>query len=219
MRRARARDCLGTRIVPGAWHVRADHGITHRAGFGRLSQSDAIIVRGMCYALQGVCGAGSTALLRYCATAPPRLFEEGRQRVTTQEERQAYIDDMARRRGYVLSYHKGMAQADFEVLKAADALIAAVYTTPRHLDRKTKELLFCATLTVMRAGKGQLQSHIRAALQHGASVEEVLEAIEIALPEAGVVAFQAGFEAWREVAGVEGIEPRLQVFDGGDGVR
>jgi 4-carboxymuconolactone decarboxylase len=139
--------------------------------------------------------------------------------MATQEERQAYIDDMARRRGYVLSYHKGMAEVDFEVLKAADALIAAVYTTSRHLDRKTKELLFCATLTVMRAGKGQQQSHIRAALQHGARTEEVLEAIEIALPEAGVVAFQAGFEAWREVVGVEGIEPRLQVFDGGDGVR
>jgi 4-carboxymuconolactone decarboxylase len=139
--------------------------------------------------------------------------------VATQEERQAYIDDMARRRGYVLSYHKGMAVADFDVLKAADALIGAVYTTPRHLDRKTKELLFCATLTVMRAGKGHLQSHIRAALQHGATAEEVLEAIEIALPEAGVVAFQAGFEAWREVAGVEGIEPHVQVFDGGDGMR
>jgi 4-carboxymuconolactone decarboxylase len=93
-----------------------------------------------------------------------------------------------------------------------------VYTTQRRLDRKTKELVFCATLTVMRAGKGQLQSHIRAALQHGASPEEVLEAIEIALPEAGVVAFQAGFEAWREVVGVEGIEPTIQVFDGGDGV-
>jgi 4-carboxymuconolactone decarboxylase len=139
--------------------------------------------------------------------------------MATQEERQAYIDDMARRRGYVLPYHKGMAEVDFEVLKAADALVAAVYTTSRHLDRKTKELLFCATLTVIRAGKGQLQSHIRAALQHGASKDEVLEAIEIALPEAGVVAFQAGFEAWREVVGVEGIEPRLEVFDGGDGAR
>jgi len=139
--------------------------------------------------------------------------------MATQDEKQAFIDDMARRRGYVLGYHKGMAAADFDVLKAADALIGAVYTTQRRLDRKTKELVFCATLTVMRAGKGQLQSHIRAALQHGASPEEVLEAIEITLPEAGVVAFQAGFEAWREVVGVEGIEPTIQVFDGGDGVR
>lgn len=138
--------------------------------------------------------------------------------MATQEERQAYIDDMARRRGYVLSYHKGMAEADFDVLKATDALVAAVYTSSRHLDRKTKELLFCATLTVIRAGKGHLQSHIRAALQHGATAQEVLEAIEIALPEAGVVAFQAGFEAWREVVGVAGIEPQVQVFDGGDGI-
>ena len=138
--------------------------------------------------------------------------------MATQEERQAYIDDMARRRGYVLSYHKGMAEADFDVLKAADALVSAVYTEPRHLDRKTKELLFCATLTVMRAGKGHLQSHIRAALQHGATAQEVLEAIEIALPEAGVLAFQVGFEAWREVVGIAGIEPQIQVFDGGDGI-
>ena len=139
--------------------------------------------------------------------------------MATDEEKQAYIDDMARRRGYVLGYHKGMAEADFDVLKAADALIGAVYTTQRRLDRKTKELIFCASLTVMRAGKGQLQSHIRAAMRHGATAEEVLEAIEIALPEAGVVAFQAGFDAWREVVGVAGIEPSVTVFDGGDGVR
>jgi hypothetical protein len=31
--------------------------------------------------------------------------------MATQEEKQAYIDDMARRRGYVLGYHKGMAAA------------------------------------------------------------------------------------------------------------
>jgi 4-carboxymuconolactone decarboxylase len=138
--------------------------------------------------------------------------------MATQEEKQAYIDDMARRRGYVLGYHKGMAEADFDALKAADNLVSAVYTRERLLDRKTKELLFCATLTVMRAGKGHLQSHIRAAMQHGASAQEVLEAIEIALPEAGVVAFQAGFEAWREVVGIAGIEPTVTVFEGGDGV-
>lgn len=137
--------------------------------------------------------------------------------MATDDEKQAYVDDMVRRRGYVLAYHKALAAADFEVLQAADQLVAAVYTTPRRLDRKTKELLFCATLTVMRAPKAQLQSHIHAAMAHGASAEEVLEAIEIALPEAGVVAFQEGFEAWREVAGVTGIEPTVQVFDASRG--
>ena len=138
--------------------------------------------------------------------------------MATQDEKQAYINGMAQRRGYVLGYHKALAEADFETLKAADELVGAVYTRPRLLDRKTKELLFCATLTAMRAGKGHLQSHIRAAMQHGASPQEVLEAIEITLPEAGVVAFQAGFEAWREVVGIVGIEPTISVFDGGDGV-
>jgi len=138
--------------------------------------------------------------------------------MATQDEKQAYINGMAQRRGYVLGYHKALAEADFETLKAADELVGAVYTRPRLLDRKTKELLFCATLTAMRAGKGHLQSHIRAAMQHGASPQEVLEAIEITLPEAGVVAFQAGFEAWREVVGIAGIEPTISVFDGGDGV-
>ncbi len=133
-------------------------------------------------------------------------------------EKLDYINEMARRRGYVLGYHKGMAEADFDTLKATDELVSAVYTRPRLLDRKTKELLFCATLTAMRAGKGHIQSHIRAALRHGASPQETLEAIEITLPEAGVVAFQAGFEAWREVVGVTGIEPTVEAFDGGDGV-
>lgn len=138
--------------------------------------------------------------------------------MATQDEKQAYIDDMARRRGYVLDYHKGMAEADFETLRATDQLIGAVYTSQRTLDRKTKELLFCATLTAMRAGKGHIQSHIRGAMSAGATPEEVLEAIEITLPEAGVVAFQAGFEAWREVVGVKGMEPTVRVFEGGSGV-
>lgn len=134
------------------------------------------------------------------------------------DEKQAYIDEMARKRGYVLDFHKGMATADFDTLRATNDLVGAVYTRQRLLDRKTKELLFCATLTAMRAGKGHIQSHIRAAMQHGASGQEVLEAIEITLPEAGVVAFQAGFEAWREVVGVQGVEPTVAVFDGGAGV-
>ena len=138
--------------------------------------------------------------------------------MATQDEKQAYIDEMARSRGYVLGYHKGMAEADFDALKAANDLVNAVYTRERLLDRKTKELLFCATLTAMRAGKGHLQSHIRAAIKHGASPQEVLEAIEITLPEAGVVAFQAGFEAWREVVDLKGLEPTVKVFEGGDGV-
>jgi 4-carboxymuconolactone decarboxylase len=137
--------------------------------------------------------------------------------MATEAEAQAYIDEMARQRGYVLDYHKVMARQDFDVLRAANGLIDAVYLKERRLDRRTKELLFIATLTVTRAGKGHIQSHIRVALDLGVTAEEILEAIEIALPEAGVVAFQAGFDAWREVVGAAGLEPTVTVHQGGTG--
>jgi 4-carboxymuconolactone decarboxylase len=137
--------------------------------------------------------------------------------MATQEEKQAYVDEMAEKRGYVLDYHKVMAEQDFEVLQAANGLIEAAYLKERRLDRKTKELLFIVSLTVMRASKKHIQSHIRVALDLGLSKEEVLEAIEITLPEAGVVVFQEGFEAWREVTGAEGIEPTVEAHGVGSG--
>ena len=128
---------------------------------------------------------------------------------------QTYVNDMAAARGYVLDYHKKMAAADFPVLQAANQLVSAAYLDQRALDRRTKELIFVTSLTVMRAAKGHIQSHIKVALDLGVSPREILEAIEIALPEAGIVAFQAGFEAWAEVIGVEGIEPETVVHEGG----
>jgi 4-carboxymuconolactone decarboxylase len=130
------------------------------------------------------------------------------------DDAQSYIDDMARKRGYVLDYHKKMAKADFPVLQATNNLVSAAYLDQRTLDHRTKELIFIATLTVMRAGKGHIQSHIRVALDLGVTPEEILEAIEIVLPEAGVVAFQVGFEAWQEVVGAESLEPTVPVHQG-----
>lgn len=137
--------------------------------------------------------------------------------MATREEKQAYVDDMARKRGYVLDFHKVMAEHDFDALQATNNLVEAAYLKERRLDRATKELIFIVTLTVMRASKGHIASHIKVALDLGLSKEEILEALEIALPQAGVVAFQAGFEAWREVTGAEGIEPSVEVFEGGSG--
>lgn len=131
----------------------------------------------------------------------------------TRAEAQDYIDAMVRTRGYVLPYHKLMAQADFPVLKAANQLVAAAYTNQRRLSRATKELLFITSLTVLRAAPGHIESHIRVALDLGVSPEEILEAIEIALPEAGVVAFQHGFEVWAKVVGAEPLEPTVAGHD------
>ena len=137
--------------------------------------------------------------------------------MATDDEKQAYVDEMARARGYVLDFHKVMAAQDYDVLRASNGLVEAAYLAQRRLDRRTKELIFIVSLTVMRASKEHIQSHIRVALDIGVSPEEILEAIEIALPEAGVVAFQVGFDAWREVVGAEGLEPTVAVHQAGPG--
>ncbi|TIH29574.1 carboxymuconolactone decarboxylase family protein [Subtercola vilae] len=130
------------------------------------------------------------------------------------DDAQNYIDDMASKRGYVLDYHKVMAAADFPVLQAANGVVSAAYLDQRSLDRKTKELLFVLSLTVLRAPSAQIKSHIRVGLDLGLTPQEILEAIEIALPEAGIVAFQGGVEAWQEVVGVEPLEPTVTVHTG-----
>lgn len=135
----------------------------------------------------------------------------------TTESAQDYIDAMAKARGYVLDFHKVMAKNDFPVLKATNNLVSKTYLDQRQLDRRTKELIFIVSLTVMRASTGHIQSHIRVALDLGVSESEILEAIEIALPQAGIVAFQAGVEAWREVVGATGLEPGVAVHEGGGG--
>lgn len=137
--------------------------------------------------------------------------------MATQEEKQAYVDDMARKRGYVLEFHKVMAKHDFDALQATNNLVEAAYLKERRLDRRTNELIFIVSLTVMQASKGHIASHIRVALDLGLSKEEILDAMEIAIPEGGIVAFQTGFEAWREVTGADGIEPTVEVFEGGSG--
>jgi 4-carboxymuconolactone decarboxylase len=59
----------------------------------------------------------------------------------------------------------------------------------------------------MRAEKSHIISHIKVALDLGVTPEAILEAIEISLPEAGVVAFQAGLEAWSEAVDALPLEP------------
>jgi 4-carboxymuconolactone decarboxylase len=71
-------------------------------------------------------------------------------------------------------------------------------------------LLFILSLTVMRAEKQHIMSHIRVALELGVTSQEILEALEIALPEAGVVAFQHGFECWCDAVGAEPLEPSTE---------
>lgn len=119
--------------------------------------------------------------------------------MVTEQEKQAYLDDMVTRRGYVLPYHRALVENDLPIMRAADELVGRAYLDQRALSPREKELIFIVSLTVMRASAGHIEGHIRKALAVGVPAQDILEAIEIALPEAGVVAFQHGVECWLRV--------------------
>lgn len=124
------------------------------------------------------------------------------------EEKDAYLAAMVDRRGYVLPYHRVLVENDLDVMKAMDGLVDAAYLRPRRLSGREKELLFVVSLTVLQADRRHLESHIDKALSLGVPPADILEAIEIALPQAGVVAFQHGVEAWQAAVGRHREAPR-----------
>ena len=124
----------------------------------------------------------------------------------TTEEKQAYLDKIYKDRGYILEMHKLMVEADLEWVKAYDPFVEATYTADRRLDRKTKELLQIVVESALRADVEQIQAHVRVALQHGATPQEILEALQTVVMPMGMLAMRRGLQAWAAEVGVNTAE-------------
>ena len=114
----------------------------------------------------------------------------------TTAEQQAYLDRIQKDRGYVLEMHRIMLEEDLDWVKAYDQFITATYTGQRMLDRKTKELLQIVVEAALRADVGQIQAHVRAALDHGATPWEIIEALQAVVMPMGALALRRGLQAW-----------------------
>ena len=110
-------------------------------------------------------------------------------------------EELRRRRGYELDFHRIMAAADPEWVRQYGAFIEATYTGPRLLDRKTKELLQVVVEAALRADLDQLRAHVRLALREGATPREILEALEAVIMPMGGLAFRRGVQAWAAETG------------------
>lgn len=122
------------------------------------------------------------------------------------DERRAYLEEMARTRGYVLDYHKILVAEDLPFMKALNAALAVSYTDQRRLDRKTKELISVALHTALGSGGDHVKAHIEVAKKHGATKEEVLEVLELLMLPCGIPKFMHGFQAWTECFPTQRIE-------------
>jgi 4-carboxymuconolactone decarboxylase len=101
-------------------------------------------------------------------------------------------------RGFRYGLHDFVAR-----LKGADALkkhndaIEASYLKKGSLDRKTKELAIVVACVALKDSAAHLRCHMHAAINAGATPEEILELIELVGGWTGSVARINGLEAWR----------------------
>lgn len=105
---------------------------------------------------------------------------------------------MKKRRGYILPFHKTMAEFDPTFLESYETFLKATLLAPRSLDRTTKELILVSVLTAIAAPPHHVRTHIMAAIASGASERQVLEALQLVMPAVGVARFMEGIHSWLE---------------------
>ena len=124
----------------------------------------------------------------------------------TTEEKRSYLEDMGRKRGYILEMHRILVEEDFEWVQKYDPFAEATYTGERLLDRKTKELLQIVVEAALRADVEQIQAHVEVAIKEGATPREILEALQTVVMPMGMLAFRRGLQAWANVVKPQGME-------------
>jgi 4-carboxymuconolactone decarboxylase len=86
------------------------------------------------------------------------------------EARQAYLQKMEAERGYILDFHKILAEEDFEFLKSYNALLKTAYLKPdSSTQSKTKELILIAILVAVRSPTDYIKTHMQVAKHLGAT--------------------------------------------------
>lgn len=111
------------------------------------------------------------------------------------------LEAAERARGYTLPLHRVLASEDPEVLRAYEGMMQALYLRDRRLDGATKELIYVAVLIGLGASEEHIRAHMEKAQREGAAPEEILQAVELLMPAAGVARASVGFEIWRKVFG------------------
>ncbi len=122
-------------------------------------------------------------------------------------EKKAYLKEMMESRGYIFDLHKILAAEDFDFLQKYQEISQIAYTDERLLDRKTKELIFIAILTIKGASLNHIKTHMEAVIKAGGSKEEILQVLELTFLPGGAVSFLHAFDAFKEFCSPDMIEP------------
>jgi 4-carboxymuconolactone decarboxylase len=113
-------------------------------------------------------------------------------------EKKKMLEEIEKKRGFVLDFHRILIEEDMEFLKRFEEFIEAAYARQRSLTKKVKELVFIAALTALRADKSHIEIHMKEAIKNGASRREILEVLECIFPPCGALRLMNGLEAFEK---------------------
>jgi len=108
------------------------------------------------------------------------------------------IRKMREKRGYLLPEWELMARLDPDYTERYDELYSIVLGSERALPIKYKELLAIVALAARGEEEG-IEVHIKRALRHGASIREIVEALEVGVIATGTPTFFYGLKVLREL--------------------
>ena len=112
-------------------------------------------------------------------------------------DKKALLKRIGDKRGFRFGIHDFLAQVNPEYLSKRNEWIEYIYLTPKHLDRKTKELIIIAVCSAQKDIPAHIQVHIGAAVEAGATKEEIMETILVTANWSGLGGI-SGLEAWRK---------------------
>lgn len=117
------------------------------------------------------------------------------------DEGRAALDEVRARRGFTLPVHEVMASVDPEILRAYNALAGNLIFGPekRHLDLKTRFLVLVGITTAVKGDREGVEWAARNAMKHGATEQEVLEAIVLSGLPGGMPTVEAATIAFAEM--------------------
>jgi 4-carboxymuconolactone decarboxylase len=121
-----------------------------------------------------------------------------------ENQKETLLLEIKRKRGFVLDFHRLLAEEDPEFLRCYEAMISASYAKEGALGRKIREFVFIAALTAVQADKNHIKVHITRAVETGATKAEILEILECIYPPCGTLKFMNGLEAFKEVFSGQG---------------
>jgi alkylhydroperoxidase/carboxymuconolactone decarboxylase family protein YurZ len=118
------------------------------------------------------------------------------------------IDNVGRKRGYLLSYHRMLAEHDPLLLEAYDAFYSRLTLAEKVLPERDKEIVWIALLAAVREGVGSL--HLKRGIAAGLTLDDIQAAIALSAASETFSAFAFASQHWAEWAPPDAMTARYR---------